>query len=101
LVDAKVGANGIFRGGAARSAWRDPSAVADACPALSDANIDAAISYCEYVWARYGRFPAYQPPMRTLLGFQVNHVDCEFYDRHYKPGALAENQRGHMQEWHT
>ena len=43
-------------------------------------------AYCECVWARYGRFPAYQPPMRTLLGFQVNHLDCAFYDRHYKPG---------------
>jgi hypothetical protein len=101
LVDAKVGANGIFRGGASNSAWRDASAVADACPALSDANVDAAIAYCEYVWHRYGRFPAYQPPFRTLLGFQVNHLDCEFYDAHYKPGAVTDNQRRHMQEWHA
>jgi hypothetical protein len=99
FVDHKVGPNGIFRGGASHSAWRDPAAVADACPAPTEANIDATIAYCEYVYQRYGRFPAYQPAMRTLLGFQVNHVDCDFYDRHYHPGALTGNQRHHMTCW--
>jgi hypothetical protein len=99
LVDAKVGPNGIFRGGASQSAWRDSAAVASACPAPTEENIAATIAYCEYVYQRYGRFPAYQPPMRTLLGFQVNHVDCDFYDRFYDPGAVTENQRQHMSWW--
>ena len=40
-----------------------------------DANLQAAIAYCEYIYRRYGRFPAYAPPMKTVLGFQVNHLD--------------------------
>ena len=99
FVEHKVGANGIFRGNARHSAWRDPAAVAEASPAPSEANVEAVIAYCEYVWRRYGRFPAYQPPMRTLLGFQVNHVDCDFYDRFYKPGAVSDAQREHMNAW--
>jgi hypothetical protein len=28
-----------------------------------------------------------------VLGFQVNHVDVEFYEKHYRPEALSETQR--------
>ena len=101
FVAHKVGPEGIFRGGARHSAWREPGVVAAACPAPTEANVDAVIAYCEYVFQKYGRFPAHQPPMRTLLGFQVNHVDCDFYDRHYKPGAVTDAQRRHMHEWHA
>jgi hypothetical protein len=34
----------------------------------------------------------YQPPFRTVLGFQASHVDTSFYDRFYKPEALSEAQ---------
>jgi hypothetical protein len=101
LVVAKVGPQGIFRGGAVHSAWRDPGEVAKASPAPSEANIQAAVAYCEYVFNRYGRFPAYAPPMRTVLGFQVNHLDIDFYDRFYRHEALSEAQREHMKRWHS
>lgn len=100
LVDAKVGPQGIFRGGAKHSAWRDATTVAEAAPAPSESNIEAVISYCGYVFSRYGRFPAYSPAMRTVLGFQVNHVDLEFYERFYRSEAISESQREHMRCWH-
>ena len=46
------------------------------------------------------QFPAYAPPLRTVLGFQVNHVDVEFYDRFYRPEALSKSQREHLHGWH-
>jgi hypothetical protein len=74
--------------------------VAAAAPELTEANIQATVAYCEYVYDRYGRFPAYAPPLRTVLGFQVNHVDSEFYDKFYRTEALAEAQRHHLRDWH-
>jgi hypothetical protein len=100
VVERKVGAAGIFRGGVIHSAWLDPALVA-AAPAPSEAAVQATIAYCEYVYARYGRFPAYVPPLRTVLGFQVNHVDVEFYDLFYRHESLTEAQRRHMEEWHS
>jgi hypothetical protein len=100
IVERKQGPQGIFRGAVVHSAWREPAAIAAAAPALSETAIAAAIAYAEYVHGRYGRFPAYHPPLRTLLGFQVNHVDVEFYDRFYRPEALAEAQRRHLRDWH-
>lgn len=32
--------------------------------------------------------------------FRDGHVDPEFYDRHYRPEALSETQRRHMELWH-
>jgi hypothetical protein len=60
---------------------------------VSDRAIAATIAYCEYVWNRYGRFPALMPPFRTVLGFQAGHLDLDFYDKFYPPGAISESQR--------
>jgi hypothetical protein len=101
VVDLKFGPTGIFRGGVGASAFREPERVAAAAREPSPAAIDAAVAYCEYVFRRYGRFPAYPPPFRTVCGFQAGHLDPDFYDRHYRPGALSETQREHMERWHS
>ena len=100
VVETKFGADGLFRGGAAHGAWRDPAAIAKAVPEISSAAVDATIAYCEYIHARYGRFPAYMPPFRTVLGFQACHLDSEFYERFYRAEALSESERAHMDKWH-
>ena len=33
-------------------------------------------------------------------GFQASHLDVEFYDRFYRPEALAASQREHLARWH-
>jgi hypothetical protein len=100
VVDLKFGPSGVFRGGVGASAWRDPERIASAAQPPSEAAVDAAIAYCDYVHRRYGRFPAYPPPFRTILGYQTGHLDLDFYDRHYRPEALSETQREHMGRWH-
>lgn len=100
VVDTKFCAQGLFRGGAAQSAWRDPTAIVNAVPEISPAAVDATTAYCEYIFQRYGRFPAYMPPFRTVLGFQACHLDNEFYDRFYRAEALSESERAHMRMWH-
>ncbi|HZD03837.1 MAG TPA: hypothetical protein VE173_02935, partial [Longimicrobiales bacterium] len=100
VVELKYGASGVFRGGVRHSAWREPSRIVDAVEGPDEAAVEATIAYCTYVHQRYGRFPAYQPPLRTVLGFQVNHLDTAFYDQYYRREALGESQRRHMSRWH-
>ncbi len=100
VVELKFGRDGVFRGGTRNSAWRDPSSVAEATQPPSPEAVDATIAFCDYVYRRYGRFPAYPPPFRTVLGYQASHLDLEFYDRHYRPEALSETQRRHQEVWH-
>ena len=100
FVERKFGPQGVFRGGASASGWREPDEKTAAVPAPSEAAIEATIAYCEYVYDRYGRFPAYSAPFRTVLGHQATHVDVDFYDRFYHPDALSEAQRQHTDRWH-
>jgi hypothetical protein len=92
VAEIKFGAKGIFRDDSGASAWQKHSEVVRQIPAVSEAAVAATTAYCEYLWQRYGRFPVYMPPYRTVLGFQACHLDAEFYDRFYQPGALAQNQ---------
>jgi hypothetical protein len=92
VVQHKFGSRGIFRGGGGPQPWKDPGTVRKVNE-VSDRAIAATTAYCEYVWNRYGRFPALMPPFRTVLGFQAGHLDLEFYDRFYPPGAISDTQR--------
>lgn len=73
-------------------AWSNMG-IAQQIPEISERALQATVAYCEYVWNRYGRFPAYLAPFRTVVGFQACHLDAEFYDRYYQPDALADTQR--------
>jgi hypothetical protein len=100
VVETKLGLQGVFRGRITDSAWRDPSEVSRQIPDISEAAVEATIAYCQYIYERYGRFPVYMPPFRTVTGFQACHLDLEFYDKFYRPEALSETERGHMEKWH-
>ena len=93
VVDIKFGPAGIFRSPEANNAWAKGGEVTRQVPPVSEAAIAATSAYCEYLWNRYGRFPVYLTPYRTVLGFQACHLDAEFYDRYYRPEALGKRQR--------
>ena len=89
----KFGADGIYRAQGHGSAWTNHDGTAKQVEPVSEATIAATTAYCEYLWQRYGRFPVHMPAYRTVLGFQACHVDAEFYDKFYKPGAVSESVR--------
>lgn len=68
-------------------------------PGLGEPAVQATISYCEYLWQRYGRFPVYLPPYRTVLSFQACHLDVEFYEKFYQPEALSEAVRNEFRNY--
>ena len=63
--------------------------------------LEAYIAVSDVEHKKYGRFPAYSPPFRTVLGYQAGHVDIEFYDKFYREEALSETQRQHNERWHS
>lgn len=46
------------------------------------------VDYCEYIYDRYGRFPAACGPFRTVLAYQAHRLDCDFYARFYRPECI-------------
>ncbi len=96
VVERKFGAGGVFSA-AHEGAWVDHNKVTAQIPRLTDATIGAAAAYCEYMWQRYGRFPATMAPYRTVLGYQVGRIDANFYDKFYRPGVVSERHRQDFQ----
>jgi hypothetical protein len=91
FVDAKYAkATGSFRDGGEATAWLDAPSVQARIPEYSATAVEATIAYCEYVYARYGRFPAACGPFRTCLAYQAHRLDPDFYARFYRPEVLAE-----------
>ncbi len=84
---------GTLRDGGAATGWREPERVQAGIPRYPDRAIDAAIAYAQYVFHRYGRFPALCGPFRTILAYQAHRLDPDFYDRFYRPEALSDTQR--------
>jgi hypothetical protein len=57
-------------------------------------------AYCQYCVDTYGRFPVYIDPMYQRLTCQAQHVDPDFYEEYYPPGALTHQHLGHFTHWH-
>lgn len=96
VVELKFGPDGLFRA-AGDGAWTDHNKVTAQIPDISEATVAAATDFCKYVWTNCGRFPSTMAPYRTTLGFQVGHVDAEFYDKFYKPEVLSARHRKDFQ----
>jgi hypothetical protein len=60
----------------------------------------AAAAHIDYCVERYGRWPVTFNPMLAGFGVTVHHTDCDFYDRHYRPGYITRRIRGHFENWH-
>jgi hypothetical protein len=101
FVAFKFSARGLDLDRSGTTDWQDPGSVTAQIPGPSDSAIAATVAYCEYIFKRYGRFPAYTAPFRTMIGYQATHVDIDFYDRFYTPGALSDTQRQHQAYWHA
>jgi hypothetical protein len=97
FVATKFGDGGSYRSGVDQSSWREPKSAAAKIPGPSPAAIQATAAYCDYVYRRYGRFPAYTAPFRTVIGFQVCRVDLDFYERFYRPEAMSEAVRANSE----
>jgi hypothetical protein len=80
--------------------FKDPASFEATVPRTPDWCVDAAKKLCTYIWDTYGKFPAAIPPMQMNVWFQAHHLETEFYDRHYQPGAYHDRVRDHMRNFH-
>jgi hypothetical protein len=100
VADKYAPGKGIFRDGGAATGWREPGAIQAGIPPYSDRAIEATAAYCEYLYTRYGRFPASSGPFHTVLAYQAHHLDLDFYACFYREDALSSTQREHEARWH-
>jgi hypothetical protein len=95
----KFGPGGEYAKPASELVWKDRAEIGKVKPP-SEKTLGAVIDFCNYIYNTYGRFPALVDAFMTQLVHQTHHLDLDFYDRFYKPGAYGQAQRDHMARWH-
>lgn len=80
--------------------WRDSRAVRSAAQ-VHDERFRACVAHqAQYLYDTFGKFPATVPSIWVLMYLQAHHLDLEFYDRFYEPGAYLKSHAEHMARWH-
>jgi hypothetical protein len=80
--------------------YLEPDKAMQGIPRPDDETIAIVKDFCQYVYDAYGRFPANLDPMYQRLVCQVQHLDPDFYDEYYPPGAITEQHTRHFERWH-
>ena len=80
--------------------WKDSRAVRSAAPIHSEEFRECVALQAQYVLDTFGKFPGTVPSMFAIMHLQAHHLDLEFYDRFFKPGAYLRTHAGHMKRWH-
>jgi hypothetical protein len=68
---------------------------------LTDEFKECVAATAQYVFDRFGKFPGTVPTIYVLTYLQAHHLDLEFYDRFFKPGAYLNTHAQHMAGWHS
>lgn len=55
----------------------------------------------QYTYEQFGRCPATASSVFVMMYLQAHHLDTEFYDKHFGPGAYLETHASHLQSWHA
>ncbi|WP_149181295.1 hypothetical protein [Streptomyces sp. TRM49041] len=100
FVERKFGPEGAYDP-STPGAWRDTKAIKQGVTPYSEEFIDCLSEVAQYIYDTYGKFPNTFTTM-VLSGYvQAVHLDTDFYDTHYQPGAYLPTHQDHMERWHA
>ncbi|HLH67116.1 MAG TPA: hypothetical protein VKV27_15595 [Solirubrobacteraceae bacterium] len=80
--------------------WRDSRAVRSSAQRHDERFRACVTLQCDYTLETWGKFPGTVPSVWVMNFLQAQHLDTEFYDHHFRPGAYLETHRAHMRTWH-
>lgn len=80
--------------------YKDGAAIKAGTTRYSEEFLCAMGDMAQYIYDTHGRFPATVPTMYMRAYTQAHHLETEFHDRHFGPGAYLQSHAGHMQRWH-
>ncbi len=99
FVARKFGPGGAYDP-ARPGAWKDTPGIKASVTPYDEAFVACLAEVAQYVHDTHGRFPATFSTI-VLPGFvQAVHLDTDFYDAHFEPGAYLPAHAEHQDRWH-
>lgn len=80
--------------------WKDSAKVRSSARLHNERFRECVAAQAQYIFDTFGKFPGTVPSMFLIMYLQAHHLDLEFYDRFYKPGAYLKTHASHMERWH-
>ena len=81
-------------------AWTDSPGFRGSAEAHDDEFKACVALQAQYVFDTFGRFPGTVPTVFIMNYVQAHHLDTDFYDRFFKPGAYLHTHATHLRKWH-
>jgi hypothetical protein len=99
LAKRKFGEGGVYNQNTP-GAWSDSPKVRASTNPYTEEFKECVALQAQYIYDIYGKFPATVPSIFLLTYLQAQHLDLEFYDHYFKPGAYLTTHKEHMKRWH-
>jgi hypothetical protein len=99
FAERKFGEGGPFHP-QTPGAWSDSPGVRGSAQVHDQAFKACVALQAQYIFDTFGKFPGTVPAVFILNYVQAHHLDLEFYDRFFRPGAYLRTHAEHMARWH-
>jgi hypothetical protein len=80
--------------------WKDSRRVRAAAAPHSEEFRELVALQAQYVYDTFGKWPATVPSVFVLMYLQTHHLDLEYYDELFTPGAYLKSHAEHFARWH-
>ncbi|KZK15496.1 hypothetical protein A3962_02120 [Meiothermus taiwanensis] len=80
--------------------WKDTPAVRARAFPHEEWLVEVVATQAQYLFDTFGKFPATVPTIYSLMFLQTHHLDPEYYDRFFEPGAYLQTHKEHLETWH-
>ncbi|MBT0768702.1 hypothetical protein KIH74_07175 [Kineosporia sp. J2-2] len=100
FVERKFGTGGPFSPLTA-GPWRDSTRVRSSAAAYGEDFVRLLTGQVRYIDETFGKIPGTVPTVHILNYLQAQHLDTDFYDDLFGPGAYLPTHRDHESVWHS
>ncbi len=80
--------------------WKDSRKVRSSAQVHDEKFRSCVALQAQYAYDTFGKFPATVPTIFILMDLQAHHLDLEYYDTLFKPGAYLYTHAEHLERWH-
>ena len=99
FAERKFGPGGVYNP-ETPGAWKESDRIRGAAQPYSDEFKACVAHQSQYIYDTFGKFPGTVPTLFIMNYVQAQHIDLDFYDRFFRPGAYLPSHAEHMAVWH-
>lgn len=99
VAQRKFGLGGPFNP-TTEGVWKDTPAIRSSAQPFSEEFKECVALQAQYVYETFGKIPATSPSLLCSMYLQAHHLDLEFYDHYFEPGAYLNSHAKHFALWH-